>query len=207
MFDMDNTLLQSRIDFAAMKNEIYRYLVELNVLPAAFPVQEHTSSTLIAHARRLGISGSIDETMMATIARHEMLGMEGAGLEPGVEPLLSSLYRRYTLIVVTNNSHAAARKALELTNISRYFDLVVGREQMAVMKPSPAGFDYAKRQYGSIAPDEWISVGDAWIDGKASMDAGIPFVSYRTSMEAMIAKGVQPIGRIDRIGDIMEFIN
>jgi phosphoglycolate phosphatase len=40
IFDMDNTILRSRIDFGSMKNEIFRYLTSLGILPADFDMLE-----------------------------------------------------------------------------------------------------------------------------------------------------------------------
>ncbi|UVI30800.1 HAD family hydrolase [Paenibacillus spongiae] len=208
IFDMDNTLLQSRIDFGMMKAGIYRYLVRSAVLEEGFPVEEHTTATLIEHIRQTGkLTGSLYEAVMKIAAEHEVRGMEGAGLEPGAGELLAALHRRYCLAVVTNNSIAAARTALERTGIVHYFDLIVGREQMTSMKPTPAGFLVVKERLHTIGADQWLSVGDAWIDGKASADAGIPFISYRTPLDIMHERGVRPIGRVDKLSELIPLLD
>lgn len=203
IFDMDNTLLHSRIDFPAMKNEVYRFLVDRRILPEPFPVAEHTTSTLIEYAKSRGLSEELYEDVMQIAAQHELRGMEGAELERGVVPLLRALRPRCTLAVVTNNSFAAAVKALKETGIAGYFDLIVGREQMSSLKPSPSGFLLVLDTFREIAPWEWISVGDSWIDGKASADAGIPFVWYCSRGGEMHERGVHPIGRIDEIRQLI----
>ena len=207
IFDMDNTLLQSNIDFGAMKSAIYNDLVQNAVMERDFPVEEHTTATLIEHVRQTGkLTDSLYHAVMDIAAEHELRGMEGAGLEPGSEELLAALHRKFFLAVVTNNSIAAAREALERTGILHLFHLVVGREQMASMKPGPAGFLVVKEALHSVGPDQWLSVGDAWIDGKASADAGIPFISYRTGLDVMHARGVRPIGRIDRLSELIPLL-
>ncbi|MCQ6562432.1 HAD family hydrolase [Paenibacillus mendelii] len=207
IFDMDNTLLQSNIDFGAMKSDIYEYLMQNAVLESGFPVKEHTTATLIEHVRQTGkLTDSLYYAVMDIAAEHELRGMEGAGLEPGAEELLAVLHQRYQLAIVTNNSIAAAREALERTGIISVFDLVVGREQMASMKPNPAGFVVVKETLRFVGNDQWLSVGDAWIDGKASADAGIPFISYRTGLDVMHARGVRPIGRIDRLSELIPLL-
>jgi phosphoglycolate phosphatase len=206
IFDMDNTLLQSNIDFAAMKYGIFKYLLQNNVVKSDFPLQEHTSSTMIEYAKKSGITEEMYEAIMKIAETHELRGMEGAGLEPGVRELLESIYQKYVLVVITNNSYRAAIKALELTSIIGYFDLIIGREQMSSLKPSPSGFNYVKDEFKSIYPNEWISVGDSWIDGKASVEAGIPFVSYKTSNEVMISRGVVPAGQINNISEMLDFL-
>ncbi|TVY10542.1 HAD family hydrolase [Paenibacillus cremeus] len=206
IFDMDNTLLQSRIDFKAMKMDLFRYFVREQVLPEEFTVEEHTTSTMIEYARAKGLSAEHYEAAMKLAEKHELAGMEGAGLEPGARELLEALAERYMLVVITNNSFAAAVKALELTGIAGYFDLTIGREQMSALKPSPSGFLFALEQFSHIPAGEWISIGDAWIDGRASQDAGIAFISYRTSDDVMRAKRVAPVGRLMELKDLHALI-
>jgi phosphoglycolate phosphatase len=207
LFDMDNTLLQSRIDFAAMKRDIFQVLVSRSLLTAAFSMQEHTTSTMLAEARKMGMTDDLHASCMEIAARHEVAGMEDAGLEPDVLELLPTLHHRYCLVVVTNNSRAAAVKALDLTGIVAYFDLIVGREQMTALKPSPSGFFYAKEQLPQIPADAWISIGDSWIDGRASADAGIPFISYKKSVAEMNGRGVNPVGQATQLMELLDFLN
>jgi phosphoglycolate phosphatase len=206
MFDMDNTLLQSRIDFPAMKRDVFDFLVEHRVLSGGFPLHENTTSILLEMARDSGMADELHRMLMETVVRHEMAGMEGAGLEPGVLELLKSLHKRYTLVIITNNSHAAAVKALETTGILGLFDLVVGREQMTALKPSPSGYLYAKAQFQHIPADGWISIGDSWIDGRASAEADIPFIGYKTDTAVLGSKGIHPRGRISSIGELLNFL-
>ncbi|MBP1155104.1 MULTISPECIES: HAD family phosphatase [unclassified Paenibacillus] len=206
IFDMDNTLLQSKIDFAAMKLDVYDFLGRFKLLPHDFPVQEHTTSTMIECAKKSGMTSETYEAAMKITEKHELKGMEGAGLEPGVMDLIESLHTKYILVIVTNNSRTAALKALEKTEVRKYFDFIIGREQMTSLKPSPSGYLVAKSQFKHILSDEWIAIGDSWIDGRASIDAGIPFICYKTSCEEMLNKGVNPIGRVNNIIEMLDFI-
>ncbi|MEX1030675.1 MAG: hypothetical protein WDZ91_11620 [Paenibacillaceae bacterium] len=65
MFDMDNTLLQSNIDFKLMKSDIFEFLIQNNILSNEFAIHEHTTATLIEYVRALGISTDIYESIMA----------------------------------------------------------------------------------------------------------------------------------------------
>lgn len=206
IFDMDNTLLHSNIDFPAMKLDVYRHLQAAGVIPANFPVAEHTTSTLLETAKNAGVNQHFYEELLAVAAKHELAGMEGAGLEPGASALLHQLHGRFVLAVVTNNALPAARKALEETGIIHYFDLLVARDHMTSLKPSPSGFLYVIKQFPHIAGSEWLSVGDSWIDGKGSMEAGIPFIGYRTSQTIMEQRGVAPIGTMENIEDLLHYL-
>jgi len=132
--------------------------------------------------------------------------MENAPLEPGVEELIKELYGKYILVVVTNNSVEAAIRAFKDNNVYKYFDLIVGREMIKSLKPSPDGFIYVLEKYKTIPPEEWLSVGDAWLDGKASMDVGIKFISYKGDIQKMNIMGVYPYAEINNIKELLRFI-
>ncbi|WP_317890728.1 HAD family hydrolase [Paenibacillus arenilitoris] len=207
IFDMDNTLLRSSIDFGRMRNEIYAYLADHNMLEQDIKLEEHTSSTLIQYAQRRGSWNPQAEADVWDIAaKHELLGMENAGLEPGAKDLLRQLFGRYKMVIVTNNAYSAAITALTRNDIVDCFDLIIGREQMKRMKPAPDAVYPVLRAYPTISPDEWISVGDAWIDGRASQDAGIKFVSYRGDPEKMKSRGVVPAGSIQELGQLLALL-
>ncbi|NEW06298.1 HAD-IA family hydrolase [Paenibacillus sp. SYP-B3998] len=204
MFDMDNTLLKSNIDFQAMKSEIASFLKNNGLVPNDFVCQPYTASMLIEYVKKKGVSHALFEEMMNIAVHHEVLGMESAGLEPGATELLKDFYAQFVLVIVTNNSYQAAKQALEQTRIIQYFDFIVGREQMEAMKPSPSGYHAAKQHFPHIK--EWISVGDSWIDGQASKEAGIPFISYGNISDLMEEKGIQPIAHIDHLLKLRELI-
>ncbi|MBD0380795.1 HAD family hydrolase [Paenibacillus sedimenti] len=206
MFDMDNTLLKSHIDFQSMKLEIAGFFMENGLLPETFPIAEHTASTIIEHVKLKGVSKKLYETAMKIAVDHEVRGMEGAGLEPGALGLLQALVKKYVLVIVTNNSFQAASQALQITGIKSNFDLIVGREQMQAMKPSPSGYLAAKQHFSSVKSDEWISVGDSWIDGRASMDAGIPFISYGRSGLLMEEKGIRTVAHINDLMQLLDYV-
>ncbi|WP_080838246.1 HAD family hydrolase [Cohnella massiliensis] len=207
MFDMDNTLLRSAIDFPEMKREIYAFLAGHRLLDEDCAFQRETSSTLIRQARQTGrLTKELEEETWAIVRKHEVKGMAGAELEPGVRELLNGLVGCYRLTVVTNNSEEAARAALAENGILSFFDLVAGRERMAMLKPSPDGFVYVLESYPDIPASEWISVGDSWIDGKGAQEAGIRFVAYGTDIAKMREAGVEPDGKIDHIGQLLDFL-
>jgi phosphoglycolate phosphatase len=120
--------------------------------------------------------------------------------------LLEELYGNLHLAIVTNNSCSAAQKALKENNILHYFDFVVGREMMTYLKPSSDGFIYILNCYMNTTSKEWISVGDVWIDGKASQNAGIKFIAYQGNLEKMNKAGVYPEGTIEHISEILNYI-
>lgn len=204
IFDMDNTLLRSNIDFEAMKLETFQFLVSLGLVSADLNLDHHTTATIIEKGLKSGLmTPELLEKMWEIPKKYEVAGMINADLEPGVTSLLNELRNQYLMTVVTNNSIDAAEKALSDNLVLDYFDCVVGREMMKSIKPAPDGFLYILSQYKEIPAEEWISVGDSWIDGKASTEAGIRFVAYQSDEEMMQRMGVRPIAEISDIREML----
>ncbi|MCR8845366.1 HAD family hydrolase [Paenibacillus sp. SC116] len=207
IFDMDNTLLQSSIDFQTMKEETYSFLVEQQILPEGLSLQQYTTSTIIEEAVATNrMTSELLQAMWEIPVKHEVAGMDGAVLESGVTELLEKLHGSYHLAVVTNNSVKAANAALRDNGIIHYFDHIAGREQMRSLKPSPDGFVFILDCYPNTSARDWLSIGDAWIDGKASESAGIEFIAYRADVEKMKKAGVFPRKYFNHIGELMKLL-
>jgi phosphoglycolate phosphatase len=152
IFDMDNTILRSRIDFPAMKVDVFELLIHHEILDRQFPLHEHTIATLLESCRVTGImSESVERLMWDRVAQWEREGMLDADLESGALELLEMLQDRYHLVILTNNARQAALDALELTGVTSCFEHIVGREQMQALKPSPSGIQYIMNHYPESA--------------------------------------------------------
>nr|WP_259445690.1 HAD family hydrolase [Paenibacillus lautus] len=207
VFDMDNTLLRSSIDFGAMKRDIYAFLCHHRILPQGLSMDTHTTSTIIAEAMNTGLlSEDLRHEMWDIAKEHEMRGMIGADLEAGARELVQRLHGQLHLAIVTNNSVEAAMAALEENKIVHYFDLIIGREAMGLLKPAPDGYLEVLKHFPHTSPKEWLSVGDAWVDGKASESAGIPFIAYRGDIARMNSMDVFPFAEIQHIPDVIGYL-
>lgn len=202
LFDMDNTLLASRIDYDAMRREVGEWLVREGFLAEGEAAGGTTASLINAAAER-GLDGSELDRVWAICARHETEGMRGAGLEPGARETLERLRGRGLLLVIlTNNALAAAERALDETGIRRYFDCVAGRESVPQMKPSPDAVRAVLARYPHIPRPGWLAVGDSWIDGAAAAGAGVAFAAYRADRKLMMEHGVEPAFWLDQLAEL-----
>lgn len=207
IFDMDNTLISSKIDFAAMKRSTYNYIVKLGLLPDDPEILGMTTSRIIEKAAESKkMTRELKDKIWSIPTKYEVLGMENAPLEPGVEELVRELHGKYRLAVVTNNSVEAANRVIKRNNIYRYFDIIAGREMVDSLKPSPDGFLYVLNKNKDVLPSEWLSVGDAWLDGEASMLVGIKFIAYKGDIEKMNSMGVYPYAGISDIRELIHYL-
>ncbi|MCY9531330.1 MULTISPECIES: HAD family hydrolase [Paenibacillus] len=206
VFDMDNTILSSKIDFQAMKYETYHFLVSKEILPAGYNLDYHTTSTIVEEAIQTNrMTEELLNEMWDIAKKHEVCGMQGADLEPGAVEILNKLQGRYHLAIVTNNSVEAAEIALRDNGIYEYFDFIIGRELMKSLKPSPDGYLRVLDEFKNSA-NEWLSIGDSWIDGKASISAGIRFIAYRSDKEMLKQMKVNPTAELSDLLELMSLI-
>jgi phosphoglycolate phosphatase len=207
IFDMDNTLLQSRIDYGGMKQTVFKMLVEHGFYEADYHWTECTVSQLIDTARcSAKMTREIEALIWDTVVSYEKEGMHNVSLEPGVPELLVELDSRYRLTVLTNNALTAAMLALQETEIADYFDLIVGREMLGALKPSPAGVNYILNKYPEISPSKWLFVGDSWIDGKAAQAGQVDFLAYQGDETEMIRREVYPLANLTDIRQLLQFL-
>jgi HAD superfamily hydrolase (TIGR01509 family) len=158
IFDLDGTLVDSRLDFAAMRRDLG--------LPERTPILEALAA--------VGDDGERTR-LEGIVLRHELAGAERATLMPGVERLWSELARRdLRTAVFTRNARAVTEHTLARVGLA--VDLIIARED-APPKPDPAGL-HAICAAWSVAADEVLFVGDYLYDLEAGRNAGIRTILY-----------------------------
>lgn len=194
ILDMDNTILQSRIDFKLM----------------AARVGEMLSAGGFGHCRRQGVAYSMlafsedphyDPELAGQIwdqiGRLENQGLEQAVLEPGVIDSLAYLGRFAELAVLTNNTDHNLADNLGHLGVLPYLSQVAGRDSVPRLKPAPDGLLYLCACYPHL--DRWqvVTVGDAVNDAQAAAAAGLKFAAYnRSRMEDWDRQGFSPLLRL-----------
>jgi len=162
IFDLDGTLVDSQLDFSAMRAEMG--------LPDGLPILE-ALDTMDAPER---------ERCLAVLHRHEHEGAERATLIPGVIELHTHLAaRRVPQAVVTRNARHLALRVLERLQLQ--FDPVVGREDGPV-KPDPAAILGICEKW-NVSPSEVVVIGDYLFDIEAGRRAGARTVLFTQGRE------------------------
>ncbi|RXI98634.1 HAD family hydrolase [Anaerobacillus alkaliphilus] len=207
MFDMDNTILQSNIDFKRMKEGCKKILVANQVDKWKSIDSLSTTSQLIELGKKyelvFGDQNKIVEQMLAVATVCETEGMRGATLEKSAQQVLQVLSYTKTLVIVTNNATKAARVALNDTGVNRYFDQIFGREQFPALKPSSEAIITVLEQYPGIPASDWVMVGDSWIDGKAAEGARVDFIAYQMTEDKLIEHKIQPVKVISNLRELV----
>ena len=94
-------------------------------------------------------------------------------LHRGVRPVLEELHRRgLPLAVVSSRRRQPLAQGLRAAGLRRYFDTVIGLEDVGAPKPDPEGLLVAARRLG-VLPSRAVYVGDSEVDVEAGHRAGM----------------------------------
>jgi phosphoglycolate phosphatase len=189
VFDLDNTLVHSRIDFLAIRSTVIKRLVEVGALetaPADPRVRAIPEWLDLAAAHDAALAAEL----WAVVDRYEREGMLHGTVEADARATLDQLAAAgLRLAVLTNNSLESAEAALERFDLRAPLDLVLARDVVPALKPSGVGVAQAHHTLGG---GPTVVVGDSYIDGLAAQRAGVDarFVAFRANLSDLADRGV-----------------
>lgn len=207
VFDMDNTVLGSRIDFAGIRRDL------VSVLRAAGATREPEDALLRSAIADLVARGAAHDRARGTdlvpqmwriVEAHEAEGLKDAAALDGAPGVLRALrHRGYRVAILTNNAREAALAALRSAGLAACVETVVARDDAPALKPAGGGVREALRRLGEI--ERAYVIGDSWIDGAAAAAAGAAFIAYRRSADELRARGLTPWRVIAHLEDLLAF--
>jgi HAD superfamily hydrolase (TIGR01509 family) len=151
IFDLDGTLVDSRLDFERMRREMG--------LPEGMPILEGIAR----------LDGDEAARCERILHEHEWAGYERAILLPGVVELLSWLRDRQVPIgIVTRNSRDVSLATLSRLKLD--YDVLLTRDDGPI-KPDPWPVARICRQW-DLPPQQVVMVGDFRFDVEAGRAAG-----------------------------------
>ena len=161
IFDLDNTLADSAIDFGDMRQKLG--------LPLGKGMLEEIDARPAAEAAVL-------RRRLAALEREYALRAQPL---PGVHTLLTSLVQRGARLgILTRNNHANALQTLAVCDLAKFFDPVhvLGRDE-AAPKPDPDGIHKLLAAWDA-APEAAVMVGDFRYDLEAGRRAEVTTIYY-----------------------------
>ena len=91
-------------------------------------------------------------------------------LFPWVSETVDRLVKKYKLTILSSSTKTSVKK--ELCDLSRYFSVVVGGEEVTHLKPDPEGVLFILKET-NVSADNAIIIGDMEMDFLAGKRAGI----------------------------------
>lgn len=188
VFDLDDTLILSTVDYARFKRLIIdRIAATTGDDPCHYSPSEGIISLIDRFRSRMAERGEDAERVAAELAEFDNI-MDGVELEriqetreiPGARELLILLRAHSIKVgVLTRGCGSYAAAALELTGMAGLVDAVECRNSRVPPKPNPESYWRLVDRLG-LRPEETIFVGDHTIDLVCAQRAGVRFIGVMT---------------------------
>jgi pyrophosphatase PpaX len=204
LFDLDGTLINTNeLIIASFSHTLEHYYpgqyTREDILPFMGPTLEETF-------------GSINpDRMDEMIARyrqhnwehHDLLVTQFDGVYETIESLAQSNYR---LGVVTTKRRDVAERGLKLTNLDKFFEVVVTLEDAAKTKPDPEPILKALSRFNAEAT-EAMMIGDNYHDIMGGRNAGTLTAGVAWSLKGReVLQSYKPDYMLERMSDLIDIL-
>ena len=188
VFDLDGTLIASNHDYDEMARRVKLILGESGVPTDALSQQGRIWEIIQGGVRSLqelglpperikDILGRIDEALNEV----EVSSVGSVELKPGATELLEHLRDNGIRIgVATRSCGEYARRSMEASRLTGYFDVVLARDEVEFPKPDPRHLLQIVEELDA-SPESAVFVGDTETDQRTARAAGIPFIGVPSS--------------------------
>ncbi|MBM3470666.1 MAG: HAD family hydrolase [Armatimonadetes bacterium] len=202
IFDFDNTLVDSRIDFTAIRGALIDLLESAGPLPE--PRRALMRVPIADLVTRIGdLAPHLTARAWTAIEAFEAAGLADAVPVPNVHGVLAGLAARgFHLALLTNNARTATQRVLDELGLSALISVTVTRDEVPALKPDPAGIRFVMERAGPHRTT--YLVGDSWIDGQAAARAGIRFVGFGPRRTEVEARGIMPWAWITDLRELLD---
>ncbi|MEM1561771.1 MAG: HAD family hydrolase [Candidatus Bathyarchaeia archaeon] len=183
IFDLDDTLIRSGINYRETKSLIIKFLVEAGVTEGLLNESMPNLEIINRSVEDLRGKNCAEDRIKEIINRvykmfneAELKALNKAMPMDGALETLATLKKNGLKIgVVTNSCGEYARRILEMFSLDMYVDAVVARDDVTRHKPNPEHILKALEKLG-VQESETIFVGDHLIDALCARDAGVKFI-------------------------------
>ena len=214
-FDMDGTLLDTKVDYERMSNVIFDEMIRIGVPEEVIDRSEGFKFNLDSGVNYLFSQGRADEVYaigirVAKIARDiEMEKVDEAKPFPKAVQLLERIHSKGMKTgLLTRGCREYAEAAMDVCGVTDLLDGVVARDDYpeSEAKPSPKAMEHMA-EILSVKPEEILFFGDHVFDYHCARDAGSGFVGVLTgtyTKEDWMEMGVTDI--YDSVGDYFDHL-
>lgn len=208
VFDLDNTLVQSKIDFRSMAGALVEYLRErVGTHTVSLELAQKPIAQIVESARSLSPDVDLSDDLWRIVALHESKGMEHLQLEPAAPDVIDALVADgHRVAICTNNARPATLEALKPFGTPTPFCPIITRDEVHALKPSAEGLRKIVCGWTADGVRELVMVGDSWLDGKAAADAGVAFVEYRGRPGRVPREPIPVWHRIEHLTELLGII-
>jgi len=205
IFDLDGTLLNTdELIFKSFEYVFRQYFPNYQL--SKEELLSFLGPTLKASFSKYTTEDKVDELIDCYRKYNHKHHEDFVTIYPHVTEVLKELKKQgYKLAVVTTKYKDAAYIGLDLFDLSQYFDVVIGMDNVMKVKPDPEGIYQAMSMTNCV---KGVMIGDNITDIQSGKNAGIYTIGVKWSpkgYQAMLE--IEPDLMIDDMKEILEFID
>jgi len=179
IFDLDGTLIDSRLDLIHSVNAMLRHFKKPELPGDVIATYVGDGAPMLVR-RALGDpknKNSVDEALNYFLAYYRVHKLDHTHLYPGVLELLAAAQKpnngsRRVLSVLSNKPVNPSRAIVEALGMGQFFASVHGGNSFATKKPDPLGAQEILKETGA-RPQETLIIGDSSNDVLTGRNAGL----------------------------------
>jgi phosphoglycolate phosphatase len=212
MFDLDDTLIHSTIDFMKLKRTTIDFYSSFGMSPDALSPNMTTSEILQKANSVLRTKGYTPREILHIVRKTsrlwdhiELEHVTATRAVDGAKDTLTHLKKQnYKVGVITRSCRRYALTTLQMTGLLQFINVIVARNECEKDKPDPEPLVQAMRAVSSTA-EETVMVGDSITDYHCSTNAGVRFIGIDHGADRI--KKLKRIPCIATIHDLRDLID
>lgn len=172
LFDLDGTLIDSKLDIANSVNHTMKVL-GLSPLPneLIYDFVGNGVTPLIRKSVEAHGVHSFDRAMEIFMAHYDQHLLDSTRLFPGMEDVLRK-FQNTPKIIVTNKSQGFSDKIAKGLDLMPHFEGLFGGDTEFPKKPDPAVVRHLLDRF-QVPPEETVIIGDSRVDIETGKNSGI----------------------------------
>jgi phosphoglycolate phosphatase len=181
IFDMDGTLIFSKVDYERMRREIANFLLSRGIDPFSEDFDWYEVTHGGENIREMGFpEEKVSEILMEITKiqnRAEIENINEVSMVPRTDEILKRMKEMGLKIGVATRSHREfAIRALRMTGLLRFVDAIVARDEALKAKPAPEHLEQVADLL-AVELSKSIFIGDTISDVFAARNANIRFLA------------------------------
>lgn len=211
IFDLDDTLVESTVNFPKFKSQVIERIISYGEDKADYDPTGTIVTILNRFETSMAKKGVPKTEAQRRLAEMDKI-MDAVEMErvsetvayDGAAKLLSLLRGNGIKVgILTRGCQEYAESVLSRTGLSELVDAVECRNSNTKAKPNPEAYLRLVKALG-VRKEETIFVGDHPLDGQCAANAGVPFVAVRTGDVAESA--LRAAGSIEVFSDVNQMV-
>ena len=190
VYDLDGTIIKFKIDFIRARREAIKILkkygvpkhiltVKSSILENVSKSREYFKSNNIYESEKITqIISEVDDEINKVEYEAALQASHIDGIEEVLEFIESNDLKQ---AIFTFNTHRNAEISLQKVNLMKYFELIVGRDNVENMKPHPDHLLSICKKL-DVLPSEIIVIGDSSRDIEAAINVGAKSIAIKNKL-------------------------